>query len=443
MPEVIQQTRLLESLTEYVRQLIRFRLVTTIANEDVESPQLELIADNSALTQFIRDNELSEIEIVTLGLALAPHVAPGLITAELAHFFPKGGDFPDFGGTKGRSHQGILPTGETALFLLAGDDVSARTRIMDYLLSQSVLFTTGVVELEIVAAGEPIMSGRLLLEEEYTALFVMGAIVKPKMSSNFPAAIIETQLEWEDLILQEDVLDEIMEIQTWLEHSHTLMHDWGLAAKLKPGYRVMFYGPPGTGKTLTASLLGKYTGRDVYRVDLSMVVSKYIGETEKNLSRLFDKAKNKDWILFFDEADSVFGKRTSVRDAHDKYANQEVSYLLQRIEAHPGLVILASNLRNNMDSAFTRRFQTIVEFQSPGINERIRLWDNNLPKQLPLDEDVSLDYLSRKYELTGANIVNVVQYACLRTAEAGSKTMSLRFLEEGIRKEYIKEGKMF
>lgn len=443
MPEIIQETRLLESLTEYLRQLIRFRLTITVAKEEAEPPQLQLNADDSSLTRFIQQHQLSEIELVTLALALTPHVAPGLIASELGHFFPKGGEFPDFGGVKGKFHQGILPTGETALFLLAGDNISARTRIMDYLLSQSVLFTSGIVELELVPVGEPIMSGRLVLEEEFTALFVMGTIVKPKMSSNFPAAIIETQLEWEDLILQEDVINEIMEIQTWLDHSSMLMNDWGLASKLKPGYRVMFYGPPGTGKTLTASLLGKYTGRDVYRVDLSMVVSKYIGETEKNLSRLFDKAKNKDWILFFDEADSVFGKRTSVRDAHDKYANQEVSYLLQRIEAHPGLVILASNLRNNMDVAFTRRFQTIVEFQSPGINERIRLWENNLPKQLPLEDDVSLDNLSRKYELTGANIVNVVQYACLRTAEAGASTMSLRFLEEGIRKEYIKEGKMF
>jgi SpoVK/Ycf46/Vps4 family AAA+-type ATPase len=262
------------------------------------------------------------------------------------------------------------------------------------------------------------------------------------MSANFPADIIQTNLEWADLILQDKVMDEIQEIHTWLRYNNILMEEWGLKGKVKPGYRVMFYGPPGTGKTLTASLLGKYTGRDVYRIDLSMVVSKYIGETEKNLSKLFDKAKNKDWILFFDEADSVFGKRTSVRDAHDKYANQEVSYLLQRIETHPGLVILASNLKNNMDMAFTRRFQTIIEFQSPGVEERILLWENNLPKELPLEEDVSLRELSRTYDLTGANIVNVVQYACLKTAEAGKKTMCAQFLIDGIKKEYIKEGKM-
>ena len=127
--------------------------------------------------------------------------------------------------------------------------------------------------------------------------------------------------------------------------------------RVKPGYRALFHGPPGTGKTLTATLLGKHTGRPVFRIDLSRVVSKYIGETEKNLSRLFDKAEHKDWILFFDEADALFGKRTEIRDAHDKYANQEVAYLLQRIESYAGLVILATNQRGNIDEAFLRRFQ--------------------------------------------------------------------------------------
>ena len=219
------------------------------------------------------------------------------------------------------------------------------------------------------------------------------------------------------------------------------MQDWGMEGKIKPGYRVMLYGPPGTGKTLTAALLGKFTNRDVYRIDLSMVVSKYIGQTEKNLGRLFDKAENKDWILFFDEADAIFGKRTNVRDAHDKYANQEVSYLLQRIEAHPGLVILASNFKNNIDTAFTRRFQSMIEFEAPSHEERYRLWENNLPKNVTLAKDVSLEELSRKYAITGANIVNIIQYACLKTISEDSTIVKKRSLLEGIKKEYVKEGK--
>mgnify|MGYP002128295905 CR=1 FL=1 len=148
-------------------------------------------------------------------------------------------------------------------------------------------------------------------------------------------------------------------------------------------------------------------------------------------------------ILFFDEADAVFGKRTSVRDAHDKYANQEVSYLLQRIENHPGLVILASNLKSNLDSAFTRRFQSMIEYDMPGAAERLLLWDDILPKNLALHKEISIDQIARTYNLSGANIVNVVQFACLKTAEEGSNEISRRNLIEGIRKEYVKEGKMF
>lgn len=435
-------TQVLTQLIDFVTQMLQFRLITELKKEPASPPTLNLSLDKSALSNFIVQHQLSEVDLMALTLTLIPHVDPGLLNTELSAFFPKGGDFPDFGGAKGKNHQGILPTGEGLLYIIAGSDLESRLKMTNYLLSQSVLFRLAVIELELVPMGEPLMSGRLVMDEEYIALFTTGAILKPRMSANFPADIIETNLEWDDLILQKKVMAEINEIQTWLKYNHVLMEEWGLNGKVKPGYRVMFYGPPGTGKTLTASLLGKYTGRDVYRIDLSMVVSKYIGETEKNLSKLFDKAKNKDWILFFDEADSVFGKRTNVRDAHDKYANQEVSYLLQRIETHPGLVILASNLKNNMDMAFTRRFQTIIEFQNPGVEERILLWKNNLPKELPLEEDISLRELSRTYDLTGANIVNVVQYACLKTAEVGKTEMSAQFLIDGIKKEYIKEGKM-
>lgn len=136
----------------------------------------------------------------------------------------------------------------------------------------------------------------------------------------------------------------------------------------------MFSGPPGTGKTLTAALLGKSTGRDVYRVDLSMVVSKYIGETEKNLSRVFDAASYKEWILFFDEGDALFGKRTEASSSNDRHANQLTGYLLQKIEDFPGTVIVATNLKSNMDEAFTRRFQNMVHFTIPGPEERLQLW---------------------------------------------------------------------
>ena len=167
-------------------------------------------------------------------------------------------------------------------------------------------------------------------------------------------------MSWTDLVLHPATFKQLGEIKSWCQHGHRLLHEWGMSAKLRPGYRCLFYGPSGTGKTLTASLLGKDNNRPVFRIDLSMVISKYIGETEKNLSRIFDQAEQRNWILFFDEADALFGKRTDTQNAHDRYANQEVSYLLQRIETFDGIAILASNRRHNLDDAFLRRFESVI-----------------------------------------------------------------------------------
>ena len=225
-----------------------------------------------------------------------------------------------------------------------------------------------------------------------------------------------------------------------MRHGRTLMADWGMAGRLRPGYRALFHGPPGTGKTLTATLLGKATGREVYRVDLSTVVSKFIGETEKNLSTLFDKANDQDWILFFDEADALFGKRTSVKDAHDRYANQEVSYLLQRVEDFDGLVILASNFRANIDEAFLRRFNAIIRFPFPTEDERRAIWTRTLPDREGRDHLAA--HLAR-FELSGGNIVNVVQFAAIEAIAAGAETIRLADAVKGIQREVEKEGKVF
>jgi len=173
-------------------------------------------------------------------------------------------------------------------------------------------------------------------------------------------AILDTERSWQELALDKETLTQVEEIKNRLKQSAFVKRGKSLARKLKPGYRVLFYGPGGTGKTSTAALIGKELNKEVYKIDLSQVVSKYIGETEKNLELVFASAKDKDWILFFDEADALFGKRTEVKDAHDRYANQEVSYLLQRMEEYNGLTILATNMKSNIDPAFTRRFNAIL-----------------------------------------------------------------------------------
>ncbi len=433
----------MENVFTYLKNQFVFQLDILFQVENpTEKPVLNQIDANGFINEFIIENNLTEFDILILGLSLVPHMKPDFLSSVIAEYLPNGGELPEFGGIKTKNHRGILPTGETAQFLIAGNDLENRISFYNYLHNQSYLYKKGIIKIESVPNGEPKLSGLLILEDEYIEKFITGKILKPQLSSIFPAQLIETQLDWDDLVLNFNTLNQIKEIETWLKFNDILLHEWNMKAKIKPGFRVMFYGTPGTGKTLTASLLGKYTQRDVYRIDLSMVISKYIGETEKNLSSLFDKAADKDWILFFDEADAVFGKRTSVKDAHDKYANQEVSYLLQRIENHPGLVILASNFKTNIDAAFTRRFQSIIEFEVPSYGERLKLWQNNLPKGIKIDEDVNLNQLSKKYDITGANIVNIIQYACLRTLEDQNKSINLNHLLQGIKKEYAKEGKM-
>jgi SpoVK/Ycf46/Vps4 family AAA+-type ATPase len=176
-------------------------------------------------------------------------------------------------------------------------------------------------------------------------------------------AILDTEQSWKELALDKETLKQVEEIKGWLKQSSTVKPGSSLGKKLKPGYRTLFYGPAGTGKTSTAALIGKELNKEVYKIDLSQLVSKYIGETEKNLELVFASAKDKDWILFFDEADALFGKRTDIKDAHDRYANQEVSYLLQRMEEYNGLAILATNLKGNIDEAFTRRFNSVIRFK--------------------------------------------------------------------------------
>lgn len=435
----------LNKLLQYLKEYLSYRLSHFLSERqlDIDLPGFRVFSLKSTIGNFFIDHNLNQEEILLVMIALAPHLNPSFFTSIIQEHFPEGGDFPEFGGVKGKNHRGLIPTGETALFILGETDIVKRLEMMKYFEEDHLFAKKGILWVEEPESGEPKMSGRLLMDQEYVDLFTTGKVSKPRLSANFPAERITTQLDWKDLVLQEKMMLEIKEIEDWLNHNETLLNDWGMAGKIKPGFRVLFYGPSGTGKTLTANLLGKYTGRPVFRIDLSMVVSKYIGETEKNLSKLFDKAKNKDWILFFDEADSIFGKRTGVRDAHDKYANQEVSYLLQRIESHPGLVILASNLKSNIDTAFTRRFNLMVEFKNPERKERLALWQNYLPQNINLAKDVDIEEIARNFELTGAGIINVIQRAGLQTLAKEEKEISRTQIIGAIKKEYAKEERFW
>ena len=385
---------------------------------------------------------LTASEHVLVLLALVPHLRPDSLARLIGQYLPDGGDLPAFGGVRAENHRGVLPTGETAQFVLAGDDLAGRLEVQRLLSSEHWFARRHMLWLEGVREGEPVMSGRLILDPEIVESLTTGSVSLPRFSTDFPAEHIETAMEWDDVVLHPDTVRQIREIEHWIRFNDTVLHDWGMGRRVKPGYRALFHGPPGTGKTLTATLLGKSTDRPVFRVDLSRVVSKFIGETEKNLSRLFDKAESKDWILFFDEADALFGKRTEVRDAHDKYANQEVSYLLQRIEGYAGLVILATNQRGNLDEAFLRRFQASVNFPMPRAEERCDIWARSFPSQILIAEDVDWRDLAARFDLTGAGIVNVAHFCALEALANATRRVDRMALEGAILRELVKEGKI-
>jgi len=433
----------LQMAQDWLRNIIAGSLqLHTRQSDSFEVSLLDFFKTETGLSRFIEQFNPNYEEFVMILLTIAPMLRPGFFNQIIAEYLPEGGEFPEFGGVKGQNHRDLLPTGETAQFILAGDDLEKRLDVQHILSNDHWFSKKHILWLERVPDGEPLMSGRLVLDPEIVEQLTTGTVSKPRFSIDFPAEYIETEMEWDDLVLHPKTLHQIKEIEHWIAHNHTLLHDWGMKKRIKPGYRALFYGPPGTGKTLTATLLGKYTGKDVYRIDLSRVVSKYIGETEKNLSHLFDKAFDKNWILFFDEADALFGKRTDIRDAHDKYANQEVAYLLQRIESYDGLVILATNQRGNIDDAFTRRFQAIIHFPMPGIEEREEIWRKAFPPQIEIATDINWNQIATRYELTGADIINVAHYCAVEVLASKVFQLSLQLLETAIMREYIKEGKV-
>ncbi len=397
--------------------------------------------DDTPYAEVLRRLRLGAAERLVLMLAYVPHVRPEVLDPFLIQNQSVQRRFTEFGGFIGQAHAGFLPTGETAMFLLAGSDTRARLRHQHLFGEEHVFRLENMLLLDHRHQDEPPLSSALRLTPEYVERLSTGRSYQPPYSPEFPAQRITTPFEWDDLILDKPTRQEVADIVTWVRHHDLLMNDWMLRKRLKPGFRSLFYGPPGTGKTMTACLLGKMTGFPVYRIDLSKVVSKYIGETEKNLASLFDHAQHQQWILFFDEADALFGKRTEARNANDRAANQQVSYLLQRIEDFPGVVVLATNLRTHLDEAFVRRFQSIVLFRMPNAEQRLRLWEDNFKdKPYRLAREVDLGRLAQDYELSGGSIINVLRYACLQAVVREPQEILAQDLLYGVRRELHKDG---
>jgi len=283
-------------------------------------------------------------------------------------------------------------------------------------------------------------------EPERAAITMPEMLEACRLQSNRKLATLATSIKphfsFKDIVLPSDRLRQLREICAAVEYRSLLYDEWGFEDKLSlgKGLSLLFAGPSGTGKTMAAEILAGELGLDLYKIDLSTIVSKYIGETEKNLSRIFTEAATSNAILFFDEADALFGKRSEVRDSHDRYANIEVNYLLQRMEEYDGIVILATNLRKNMDEAFVRRIHATIEFPFPNAADRLRIWRGVWPAKTPR-EGLDLEFLARRFELTGGNIRNIALAAAFLGAEDGG-CVRMKHVIRGTWQEYQKMGKV-
>jgi hypothetical protein len=257
------------------------------------------------------------------------------------------------------------------------------------------------------------------------------------------AVKIEPRYSWSDLILPADQLTMLHEIGQTVRSRALVLEEWEVGNKLVSsfGIPILFSGPPGTGKTMAAEVIAKDLELDLYKIDLSTIVSKYIGETEKNLEKIFNEAESSNAILFFDEADAIFGKRSEVKDAHDRYANIEVSYLLQRMERYNGVTILATNLRANLDEAFSRRLQFAVDFPFPDEHHRKEIWLTLFPPKVPCDPNLDFELLARRFRLAGGNIRNILVSAAYQAAADGQR-MTMTHLLHGVRRELQKMGRL-
>ena len=257
------------------------------------------------------------------------------------------------------------------------------------------------------------------------------------------AVKMKTIHAWNDLVLPRLTLQRLKEIAAAIKHRHIVYSDWGFERRIASGLglKVLFAGASGTGKTMAAGVIANELGLDVYKIDLSGIVSKYIGETEKNLDRIFRAAQSSNAILFFDEADALFGKRSEVKDAHDRYANIEVAYLLQKIEEYAGVVILASNLSNNIDEAFSRRMHYAIEFPLPDERHREELWRGMFPPEVPLAQDVDVQFLAKQFAIAGGDIRNVALDAAFMAAQDG-KVVTMKHIIKAMARQLMKQGRV-
>jgi DNA polymerase III delta prime subunit len=440
--QIINNSIHIELELNWFKEMINFRLKHYFSNNNkklILPPPPSLKLEKSNFHTWIIESKLDVLERTILISSIANIYCPEIFDKFLIK--NKGLDkrFTEFGGKIDTSNSRFIPSLETISFILYGKNFNSTFHLQTVLDDEHFFMKSSAIIYSNNNEDNSLLSKTFTISDQILQFITTAKKYKPSFGSNFPAKLLSTDFFWNDLILSPVIMDEVENINTWIENRHEISSNSVLQKKINKGYKTLFYGPPGTGKTLTASLLGKKNNQFVYRVDLSQVISKYVGETEKNLAQLFNIAENKDWILFFDEAESLFSKRTSVSDSKDKFANQQTAYLLQRIEEYTGLVILATNLKPNLDRAFARRLQSQINFSIPTYKERRLLWINALAEISDVSSEI-INEIAKDHILSGGSIKNIIQFAWL-LSKRKNKEITKDEILIGIRRELVKEGK--
>lgn len=391
------------------------------------------VDQTSSYGSFVIRYELDNYSRLALALSLAPNLKPQTLDLFFVRNKNLDRSFTEFGG-KWNSQGGFLPTLQTLLFIITANDPMLFLKGYELLSPDHVLQQNEVINFSETEKHEAKINAQFNLNPHWFDHFVTGKPLAHSLNHQF-GEVLTTPLSWHDLVVDPLTQAALHEITTWCQHQHTILKDWDLQQKLKPGYRALFYGPTGTGKTLSAALLGKELNKTVYRIDTTSLVSKYIGETEKNLAQLFKTASQRDWILYFDEADTLFSKPLNAQSANDHHVNAINASVLKQLSDFAGLAILATERKTNIDPRFYPLLQNSIYFPPPNAQQRLQLWQNAFNGTPQLASEINLNTIAENHELTAASILNVLRYCAITAIRKNSNTVSLQDLMEGITRE--------
>lgn len=413
------------------------------ANDILDIPPPEITNSESAWAKLLDKYEPNISERLAILLGLIPHIQPQILDI----FFTKNAQFDrgfsEFGGKHQQQFGGFIPTGETLLFLLGGNQTGLRAGALQLFQSDHFFAKDQLLTLSGSAESDYPLKSRLVLSTEWVNILLLGEEVMPAFTPKFPLREVERELEETDLVLEAETRRQIDEIRLWIEHRNTLREDWGMKGVIKTAYSVLFHGMNGSGKKTAAVLLGKLTGQKVYEVEPSLLHSSHIDESVARIASLFRSASLQNGILYFDEADALFGKRTNLQTKNTEPSNQQLgALLLTHLEGFAGVVIFAAESIEDLDERVLRRFHKLIKFAMLSVSQRLQLWQQNIPEKATLAEDVNLAKLAQDFELNAGSIVNVISDAALQALASGTDEITLMSLRRGIRKELVKMGKI-